>query len=78
MQVWSGSKKMADERWTAENMATFVALHDLKNVDRSGIDRLTEVANKVLRTGAAIPRMPSKSDEPAPTFRVGNGRQKSG
>lgn len=61
---------MSDKTWTKDAMATFAIVNGLKDVKPDEIVRMTELANKVAATSAAIPRMPSKGHEPASTFKV--------
>jgi hypothetical protein len=44
--------------------------HGLTNLNADHLKRLAELADKVAATSRALPRMPSKEDEPAHSFRV--------
>lgn len=61
---------MSEKTWTKDAMATFATLNGLKEVRPEELARMVELANKVAATSAAIPRMPSKGDEPASIFKV--------
>lgn len=61
---------MSEKTWTKDAMATFAAVHGLKDAGPEELARMVERANKVAATSAAIPRMPSKGHEPASTFKV--------
>jgi hypothetical protein len=56
--------------WTPEMMKTFAAMYGLTALEGPQLERMTELANRVVGVANAIPRMPSKSDEPASIFRV--------
>lgn len=44
--------------------------YGLTNLAPDHMKRLAEIADKVAAAGRSLPRMPSKEDEPAHTFRV--------
>jgi hypothetical protein len=44
--------------------------HGLTDLTSDHLKRLAELADKVAAAGRTLPRMPSKDDEPAHTFRV--------
>lgn len=44
--------------------------YGLTNLTPEHLKRLAEIADKVAAAGRSLPRMPSKEDEPAHTFRV--------
>ncbi|MEA2960313.1 MAG: hypothetical protein QOI46_411 [Alphaproteobacteria bacterium] len=48
----------------------FARRHGLTNLAADHLKRLAELADKVAAAGRALPRMPSKEDEPAHSFRV--------
>jgi aspartyl-tRNA(Asn)/glutamyl-tRNA(Gln) amidotransferase subunit A len=48
----------------------FARRHGLTNLAPDHLKRLAELADKVAAAGRALPRMPSKEDEPAHSFRV--------
>ena len=54
---------------TAE-MEAYAQRYGLTNFAPEHMARLAELAEKVAEVGRALPRMPSKSDEPAHTFSV--------
>jgi hypothetical protein len=51
-------------------MAKYAEIYGLTNLTPEHIARMAELANRVVKAAAAIPRMPSKGDEPASTFKV--------
>jgi aspartyl-tRNA(Asn)/glutamyl-tRNA(Gln) amidotransferase subunit A len=55
---------------TAAEIETFARRHGLTSFAPEHMARLAELAEKVAETGRALPRLPSKSDEPAHVFRV--------
>ena len=44
--------------------------YGLTNLTPEHLKRLAEIADKVAAAGRSLPRMPSKEDEPAHSFRV--------
>jgi hypothetical protein len=48
----------------------FARRHGLTNLAPDHLKRLAELADKVAAAGRALPRMPSKEDEPAHSFQV--------
>jgi hypothetical protein len=61
---------MPDLEWTAEYMIESTRRLGLGEASREEIMRLCKLADKVALVSAKIPRMPSKTDEPAATFQV--------
>jgi aspartyl-tRNA(Asn)/glutamyl-tRNA(Gln) amidotransferase subunit A len=55
---------------TAAEIENIAKRHGLTNFAPEHLARLAELADKVAETGRALPRLPSKSDEPAHVFRV--------
>jgi len=55
---------------TAAEIETYAKRHGLTNFAPEHLARLAELADKVAETSRALPRLPSKSDEPAHVFRV--------
>ena len=55
---------------TPSEIETYARRHGLTNFAPEHLARLAELAEKVVETGRALPRLPSKSDEPAHVFRV--------
>ena len=55
---------------TAAEIEAFCRRHGLTSFAPEHLARFAELAQKVAETGRGLPRMPSKSDEPAHTFRV--------
>jgi len=55
---------------TAAEIETYAKRHGLTNFAPEHLARLAELAEKVAETSRALPRLPSKSDEPAHVFRV--------
>jgi len=56
--------------WTQDEINAFAARYGLANLTPDHLARMRELADRVSAAGRAIPRMPSKGDEPASTFRV--------
>ena len=56
--------------FTAAEIEIYAKRHGLTNFAPEHLARLAELAEKVAETGCALPRLPSKSDEPAHVFRV--------
>lgn len=56
--------------WTIDEIAAYAARYGLTRLEPAHLERMREIADKVALASAAIPRMPRKSDEPAPVFRV--------
>jgi heterodisulfide reductase subunit C len=50
---------------TDDDMRQYAARHGLTTLSPANLTRMRELAERVAQTGAAIPRMPNKSDEPA-------------
>jgi aspartyl-tRNA(Asn)/glutamyl-tRNA(Gln) amidotransferase subunit A len=48
----------------------FARRYGLRNLSPDHLKRMAEIADKVAATGRGLPRMPSKEDEPAHSFRV--------
>ena len=61
---------MSEPAWTPETMAAYAALYGLGKLTPEQVARMAELGNKAAATARAIPRMPSKSDEPASIFKV--------
>jgi hypothetical protein len=61
---------MSEQTWTPESMAAFAAIYGLSSLTPEHVARMAELGNKVVKAAAAIPRMPSKGDEPASIFKV--------
>lgn len=58
-------------KWTSEQAAAYAARCGLSPApDKAELERLCAMGDRVTTTGRAIPRMPSKQDEPASVFRV--------
>jgi hypothetical protein len=55
---------------TAAEIEVYARRHGLTNFAPEHLARLAELAEKVAETSRAVPRLPSKSDEPAHVFRV--------
>jgi aspartyl-tRNA(Asn)/glutamyl-tRNA(Gln) amidotransferase subunit A len=55
---------------TAAEIEIFAKRHGLTNFAPEHLARLAELAEKVIETSRALPRLSSKSDEPAHVFRV--------
>jgi aspartyl-tRNA(Asn)/glutamyl-tRNA(Gln) amidotransferase subunit A len=55
---------------TLAEIEAFARRYGLTNLTPDHLKRMTELADKVAATGRAVPRMPSKEDEPAHSFRV--------
>jgi aspartyl-tRNA(Asn)/glutamyl-tRNA(Gln) amidotransferase subunit A len=55
---------------TSTEIEIFARRQGLTNFAPEHLARLAELAEKVAETGRALPRLPSKSDEPAHVFRV--------
>ena len=55
---------------TAAEIESIAKRHGLTNFAPEHLARLAELADKVAETGRALPRLPSKGDEPAHVFRV--------
>ena len=55
---------------TAAEIETYAKRHGLINFPPEHLARLAELAETVAETSRALPRMPSKGDEPAHVFRV--------
>jgi aspartyl-tRNA(Asn)/glutamyl-tRNA(Gln) amidotransferase subunit A len=55
---------------TLAEIEAFALRYGLTNLTPDHLKRMTELADKVAATGRALPRMPSKEDEPAHSFRV--------
>lgn len=58
------------EMWTEEAVRAFAAAHGLAHLPPEQMRRLVVVAQRAAAAGAAIPRQPEKSSEPAGVFRV--------
>ncbi len=56
--------------FTPAEIEIFARRHGLTNFAPEHLPRLAELAEKVAETSRALPRLPSKSDEPAHVFRV--------
>lgn len=55
---------------TLPEIEAFAMRHGLTNLAPDQMKRLAEIADVVAAAGRALPRMSSKEDEPAHTFRV--------
>jgi aspartyl-tRNA(Asn)/glutamyl-tRNA(Gln) amidotransferase subunit A len=55
---------------TLAEIEAFARRYGLTNLTPDHLRRMTELADKVAATARALPRMPSKEDEPAHSFRV--------
>jgi hypothetical protein len=55
---------------TIPEIEAFARRRGLTNLAPDQIERLAEIADTVAAAGRAVPRMASKEDEPAHTFRV--------
>jgi hypothetical protein len=55
---------------TIAEIEIFARRHGLTNFAPENLARLAELAEKVAETSRALPRLPSKSSEPAHVFRV--------
>ena len=55
---------------TSSEIEIYARRHGLTNFAAEHLARLAELAEKVAETGRALPRLSSKSDEPAHVFRV--------
>ena len=56
--------------WTLDEIKAYAKRHGLTTMLPEHLERMVELANRVSAAGTAIPRMASKFDEPASTFRV--------
>jgi len=55
---------------SAAEIDIYARRHGLTNFAPEHLARLAELAEKVAETSRALPRLPSKSDEPAHVFHV--------
>lgn len=55
---------------TAAEIEIYCRRQGFTNFAAEHLVRLAELADKAAETGRALPRMPSKADEPAHVFRV--------
>jgi len=61
---------MDRKTWTHDEMAQLAAVYGLTNTSPQEIERMTMLAERVMRVSGQICRMPSKENEPANTFKV--------
>ena len=55
---------------TESEITAYAERHGLTNLSAAQLARLAEIADLVADVSRRLPRMPSKSDEPAHVFRV--------
>lgn len=56
--------------WTADEMAAFAARYGLTELSSEALDRMAALATRTAASAGAVPRVGSKSTEPASTFTV--------
>jgi hypothetical protein len=56
--------------WTVDEMAAFAARYGLTDLPPEALAHMAALATHTAATAGSVPRVASKSDEPASTFKV--------